>query len=91
MLFTNHKIWTAIFLIGSLLLAIINRPIQGYNLAYIAGWVFGMAFMCAVVAGLAFLVSFIVRRKLNLDQLASVFFGTFLVIAALNVFAALVR
>ena len=90
MLFTNHKMWAVIFLVGSAILAVVDSPMHEFNVAYMAGWIIGMAFMCAIVAGLAYLISFIVRRRLHYNQVVAVFFGTFVISAGLILVAAIV-
>lgn len=86
--FEKHKGRWVIFIIGSLLLA--YNPSSGSpNVFSTLGQIVGVSLLCGLVAGIAYIVSVVIRKRLSDKQVWDIFFGAYATLAGVHVAVAI--
>jgi hypothetical protein len=86
--FEKHKIRWVIFIIGSFLLAF--NPSSGSSDVFSTlGQIVGVSLLCGLVAGIAFIVSVVIRKRLSNKQVWDIFFVAYGALAGLHLVGAI--
>jgi len=87
----KNKLWWIACVLGSVAIAFLRMPQGIFNPAYMVGYIFGMIAMCFLVAGIAFVVSLLIHRKLKSAQFFNIALITFGIVLAFSFMGATLR
>jgi hypothetical protein len=89
---SNPKVRAAIIVIGAIVLLVIDdTSSRSFNASYLLGMVIGMVIICLLIAGVVYLICWVLRRRLTADQFWNLFFGLYGGFALLRVLTAWLR